>query len=85
MRNDTVRISDIVIGMGTTVTLVDVDGEAEPLRFTLVPLGDGKPAERKVSVDAPLGKAVMGRRRGEEVTVATPGGGRRYRIAYVER
>ncbi len=85
MVNDTTRILDTVIGVGTTVTLVGVDGEDELLRFTIVPPGDGNPAERKVSVEAPLGRAVVGRRRGDEVTVVSPGASRRYRIACVQR
>lgn len=39
MADVTVRVSETVIGIGTTVTLVDVDGEDEPVRFTLVTSG----------------------------------------------
>lgn len=85
MADVTVRVSEIVIGVGTTVTLVDVDGKNEPVRFTLVASGESNPSKGKVSVDTPLGRAVTGRRRGEEVTTVTRGGGRHPRIAYVQR
>jgi len=37
----------------------------------------------KISLESPVGKALMGRRTGEEVDVETPGGPRRVRILQV--
>jgi transcription elongation factor GreB len=37
-----------------------------------------------ISVDSPLAKALLGRAVGEEITVALPGGKRRYRILAID-
>lgn len=84
MLSRTIRISGIAIGVGTTGTPVDVDGKDEPLRLTIVPSGAGAPP-KQLCVDDPIGRVVTGRRRGDVIVAATLCGGRRYRIAYVER
>ena len=41
--------------------------------------------ERKVSEDSPFGKALMGRKAGDEITVEAPRGVIRYRVDSIER
>jgi transcription elongation factor GreA len=65
------------VGLGSTVT-VDVDGDEET--YVVVGSLEADPARGKISTDSPVGKALFGRRAGEEVTAAAPGGSVVYRI-----
>ncbi len=49
----------------------DADGEAE---FNIVPSEEADIAEERVSAESPLGRALLGRRLGDEVRFRAPGG-----------
>jgi hypothetical protein len=57
--------------LGSRVRVRDADGEHEYTMCTRV-TADAPPG--RVSLDSPVGRALLGRRRGEEVRVQTPGG-----------
>ncbi|MFN0095433.1 MAG: transcription elongation factor GreA [Dehalococcoidia bacterium] len=65
--------------VGSTVTVLDLDDEREQ-KYILVSAREANAAERKISVESPVGKQLLNRRVGEEVVVATPRGEKRYRI-----
>jgi hypothetical protein len=58
--------------IGRRVTLVEADGAAST--YALVIPGEGDPANGWVSVDSPVGAALLGARIGEKVTIAAPAG-----------
>jgi transcription elongation factor GreA len=60
-----------VVGLGSTV-IVDYDGIEET--FTVVGAAEAKPALNRVSIESPIGKALVGRRVGDTSTVITPRG-----------
>lgn len=60
-----------VIELGSRVRVRDADGEAE---FNIVPSEDADVAEERVSAESPLGRALLGRRLGDEVRFRAPGG-----------
>lgn len=57
------------VQVGTTVT-IDIDGEEET--YTIVGAIEAKPAQGKISNESPIGKALLGRKVGEEVDIRTP-------------
>ncbi len=65
---------------GSRVRVRDADGEEE---YTLVRRGDADPAQGRISVESPVGRALLGSRRGDEVMVQTPGGMRALTILEV--
>lgn len=71
-----------VVRVGTTVHVVDGDGGKH--RYTIVGSAEAKPAQMRLSNQSPVGKALIGRQKGDTVTVATPRGERRLRIAKIE-
>jgi transcription elongation factor GreA len=77
----TMTPSDKVI-FGVTVVLYDVDTEAQ-LRYRIVGDDESDIASGLLSVSAPLARAVIGKREGDEVDVATPGGRKTYEISEV--
>lgn len=72
--------SRVRVGVGSTVTLADLDGSGKAVKFTVVERREADPARGRVSMEAPMARAVMGREVGEEIVVPTPREERRYRI-----
>lgn len=71
------EIDTETIGVGVRVTL---HGDGRSIRYTLVAASEASPNDGRLSVESPLGAALIGRRAGEEVSVSTPRGQRRYLI-----
>jgi transcription elongation factor GreA len=67
-------VSTDVVGVGVTVNVKFDDGKAQ--KFTIVGSAEAAPPE-KLSNESPVGKALMGHRRGDEVSVALPNGSKR--------
>ena len=74
--------SDKVI-FGTTVVLVDLAAGNE-VRYRIVGDDEANVAEGLLSISAPIARAIIGKREGDEVEVQTPGGTRVYEIGAVE-
>ena len=65
------------VRLGSTVTVEDEFGRSS---YTIVGPAEADAASGKISLESPVGKALIGREPGEEVEVETPGGARRVRI-----
>jgi transcription elongation factor GreA len=72
---DAKDLSTDAVGVGSVVNLKDEKGKPE--KFTIVGSAEANPAEKKLSNESPVGKALMGRKRGEEVSVTLPNGKKR--------
>jgi transcription elongation factor GreA len=70
--------------IGATVTLFDVDTEQEE-RYTLVSHEEANYEQGKISIQSPIGKALLGRGLNEEVTINVPAGVLKYKIIKSER
>ena len=71
------------VQLGSTVRFVEEDGPEETYR--IVGPAESDPKAGKVSNESSIGKALLGRKAGEEVNVETPAGGSyRIRITAVE-
>jgi transcription elongation factor GreA len=77
----TIPKSDKVI-FGVTVVLYDTDTEEE-VRYRIVGDDEADIASGKLSVSAPIARAIIGKREGDEVDIATPGGRKCYEITEV--
>ena len=71
------------VDLGTRVTLRMV-GEDEERTFQIVGANESDPGSGKLSHSSPVGRAVLKRRVGDKVTVATPRGATEYEIVNVE-
>ncbi|GAB4224221.1 MAG: transcription elongation factor GreA [Acidobacteriota bacterium] len=67
------------VGLGSRVTLEDLDS-GEEITWEIVLAEDGDPANGRLSIASPIGRALAGRQVGDEVTVRTPGGERAFEI-----
>ncbi len=71
------------VDLGTRVTL-RVVGKDEERTFQIVGTNESDPGSGKLSHSSPVGRAVLKRRVGEKVTVATPRGATEYEIVNIE-
>ena len=67
---------------GSTVSLLREDGRN--LRFQLVPPMEANINQGKLSVASPMGKALLGRRQGEEFSFDAPGGRVRMKVLEIQ-
>jgi transcription elongation GreA/GreB family factor len=72
-----------LVELGEAVTVQDEHGGVD--RFLIVHPAEAPLDHTRISTDAPLARALLGRRVGEEVEVDAPGGTYRYRILAAER
>ena len=73
-----------VVSVGVKVHVKD-QKTGDSRKFQLVGSAEANPAEEKLSHESPIGKALMGRKRGEVVTVEVPrGGNRKLKITKIE-
>jgi transcription elongation factor GreA len=76
-------VSNDRIGVGSSVVLRNLKSGAE-VRYLLVSPSEVNPADGKISIVSPVGKALMERSAGDEVEVKAPAGTIRFRIESVE-
>jgi len=68
--------------VGTRVGVRTSEGEVR--HYALVGAGEADPARGQISIASPVGKAIMGRRAGEQVVVETPRRHARFELVSVE-
>ena len=64
------------------MTVTNLEDEKQTT-YQLVSAREANAADRKISVESPVGKELLGRRANDEVVVATPRGAIRYRVDLV--
>lgn len=60
------------VRLGSRVTVLDASGEQE--MYTIVGSAEANPRHGYISNESPVGRALLGKRPGEEVDVVAPGG-----------
>ncbi|MFQ3535747.1 MAG: transcription elongation factor GreA [Aggregatilineales bacterium] len=80
--SDADRKSAKIVGLGSEVT-VQEEGE-QPETFIIVGAAEANPREGKISNESPLGRALLGRKAGEQVSVETPSGTLIFKIKSVK-
>lgn len=73
--------SSETVQIGSSVKVKNGGGEME---FKIVGSNESNPAEMKISNESPMGKAFMGKQKGDKVDVNTPGGLVKYTILEVK-
>ena len=78
---DAADVSADRVGVGSRVSIRYEDGETAD--YQLVGSAEASPADGRLSVESPFGKALLGRTAGDAVTVETPGGRMRLTVVAV--
>src|SRR5436305_9316942 len=80
---DVSKLSGETIKFGATVTLVDEDTSKKQVwQIVGEPEADAK--KGRISVTSPLARALVGKKKGAQVEVVTPGGAKAYEVMKVE-
>ena len=79
---DPTELSGDKVVFGATVTLIDED--KKKIRYQLVGQTEADAKVGRISYNSPLGRALIGRVKGDEVEVTTPAGERYYQVAKIE-
>ena len=82
---DESEIPSNTVTIGSHVTVVELkSGKTMPV-YKVVGSQEADPMHRAISEESPFGKALMGKKEGDEVSVDAPAGAIRYRIEKIER
>lgn len=79
---DPTTLSGDKVVFGATVRLLDEDDK--PITYQIVGETEADAKRGRISYNSPVGRALIGRRLGDEVEVVTPSGDRSYLIDQVE-
>ena len=72
------------ISLGSLVKLFDEDFQEE-ITYSIVGSNQADPLENKISDQSPIGRALMGKKAGESVTVIAPAGELHFKVLEVSR
>ncbi|MBW2568711.1 MAG: transcription elongation factor GreA [Deltaproteobacteria bacterium] len=75
-------LSKDCVVFGCTVLLENIDNE-ENVKYQLVGPYEASVEEGRISVSSPLGRAVVGKKPGDEIKIQAPGGERRYELVEI--
>lgn len=82
---DEVELDTKTVNVGATVTLVQVESKKK-LEYIIVGSAESNPLEGKISNESPVGKAILGKKKGNKVQVQLPNGNVvEYKIQNIKR
>jgi transcription elongation factor GreA len=77
------EISKDVVSIGSHVKLRDMDAK-QTVEYHIVGSAEANPAEYKLSNESPVGKAIIGKKKGETVEVTAPRGKMKFKIMEIK-
>lgn len=72
-----------IVEIGSSVVAQNKTDRDDPEEYTIVGATEADPLERKISNESPLGKALLGKQKGDTVEVPTPSGKLKYEVLRV--
>ena len=81
---DDSNVPSNVVSIGCTVTVVNANGMEMP-PYKIVGSQESDPMRGIISEESPFGKALVGAKEGDTVTVDAPGGSMKYTVKKIER
>ena len=76
-------IAKDVVSIGSKVRLRDVDAK-QTVEYHIVGSAEANPAENKLSNESPVGKAIIGNKKGDTVEVTAPRGTLKFKILEIK-
>lgn len=77
------KVSGDKIGLGSKI-LVKIEGSDREMEFSIVGQNEADPISRKISIESPIGAALMNKKKDDKVEIKTPNGLITYNILNVE-
>lgn len=78
------EVSTRKVGIGTQVTVHDFEFD-EDITYGIVGATEVDIKNNKISNESPVGKALIGAKKGDEIDVETPGGVIKYKVLAIQR
>jgi transcription elongation factor GreA len=79
---DASALSTDEVRVGSIVHVKDAAGKSN--KYTIVGSAEANPSEMKLSNESPVGKALLGHKRGDDVRIVTPRGERTLKITKID-
>ncbi|MGD0167539.1 MAG: transcription elongation factor GreA [Gaiellaceae bacterium] len=80
---DTSEVTADAVSVGSRVRLRDLEA-GKTVEYHIVGSAEANPAENKLSNESPVGRAIMGRKKGETVEVSAPRGTLKFKIMEIK-
>jgi transcription elongation factor GreA len=77
------EVTTDVVSVGSHVRLRDVDAK-KTFEYHIVGSAEANPTENKLSNESPVGKALIGRKKGETIEVTAPRGALKFKILEIK-
>jgi transcription elongation factor GreA len=77
------EVTSDAVSVGTKVRLKDMDAN-ETVEYHIVGSAEANPAEHRLSNESPVGKAIIGKKKGDVVEVAAPRGSLKFKILEIK-
>jgi transcription elongation factor GreA len=81
---DAKSVKTDVVNVGTKVTLQNMQA-GDVLQYSIVGSAEANPVQHRLSNESPVGRAIMGGKVGDKVTVQAPQGSMKFKIIAIER
>jgi transcription elongation factor GreA len=81
---DSDTISTERVGVGTKVTLQDMQA-GDVIQYVIVGSAEADPSALKLSNESPVGRAILGHKPGDKVTVTVPRGSKKFKVLAIEK
>jgi transcription elongation factor GreA len=72
-----------IVGLGCSVTFAEVGIDDEDETYQIVGAQEANPAKGRISNDSPIGRALLGAKKGDTVTAKTPNGEIKFKVLEV--
>lgn len=73
-----------VVSIGSTVLIKDME-VGDEINYTIVGSAEADPSANKISNESPVGKAILGKKKGSVVEVSVPAGKLKYKILKIKK
>ena len=81
---DSDAVSTDKVGVGTKVTLQDMQA-GDVVQYFIVGSAEADPSTLKLSNESPVGRAIIGHKPGDKVTVVVPRGSKKFKVLAIEK
>ncbi len=81
---DSGAVNTDTVGVGTKVTIQDME-RGDVLQYAIVGSAEADPGDHKLSNESPVGRAILGRKPGDKVTVVVPQGSKKFKVLAIEK
>lgn len=72
-----------IVSLGSVVTVME-EGETDKETYKIVGSAEANPLDGNISNESPIGKALLGQKKGDTVTAQTPSGPLQFKILKIE-